>query len=187
MSSDPTYFKSPAALKKWFSKYAACAEELVIGFMKTSTGTASVSWPQAVDEALCVGWIDGVRRRIDDERYKIRFSPRKAGSNWSAVNIKRVAELEAEGRMTPAGRTALSKRTEAKSKTASYEQVTAPELSEAEIRRFKPLPKAWAFYQAFPASYKKKVTWWVISAKQEATRDKRLARLIRACESGKRL
>lgn len=187
MPSEPNYFKNPAALKRWFSKNAASAEELVIGFMKTSTGTASVSWSQAVDEALCVGWIDGVRHRIDDERYKIRFTPRKAGSNWSAVNIKRVAELEAERRMTSAGLAAFSKRTEAKSKTASYEQITAPELTDAEVRQFKPFPGAWAFYQALPASYKKKVTWWVVSAKQEATRSKRLSLLIDACACRKRL
>ena len=187
MSNEPTYFKNPAALKRWFSKNAASAEELVIGFMKTSTGTASMSWSQAVDEALCVGWIDGVRYRIDDERYKIRFTPRKIGSNWSAVNIKRVAELEAEGRMTPAGRAAFSKRTEARSKTASYEQVTAPELTDAEIRQFKSFPGALDFYRALPASYKKKVTWWVISAKQESTRGERLSRLVSACACKKRL
>lgn len=187
MPSEPKYFKNPAALRRWFAKYAASSEELVAGFMKTGTGAASISWAQAVDEALCVGWIDGVRHRIDDERYKIRFTPRRAGSNWSGVNIKRFAELEAEGRMTPAGRAAFSKRTEARSKTASYEQAVTPELSNAQIKQFEATQGAWDFYQALPASYKIKVTWWVVSAKHEATRNKRLSLLIDACSRGKRL
>src|SRR5688572_17013681 len=122
VTTEPTYFESSAALKRWFSKNATTARELVVGFMKVGSGAASVAWPEAVDEALCVGWIDGVRHRIDDRRYRIRFTPRKAGSNWSAVNIKRATGLAAEGRMKPAGLAAFAQRTEAKSKTASYEQ-----------------------------------------------------------------
>lgn len=174
MSAEPQYFETAAALKRWFGKNSASAEQLIVGFVKTSTGAASVSWPEAVDEALCVGWIDGVRHRIDNERYKIRFTPRKPGSNWSAANIKRVAELEAEGRMQPAGLAAFAQRTEARSRTASYEQALAPELTGEEQKQLKQAPGAWAYYQALPASYKKKITWWVISAKQESTRSKRL-------------
>lgn len=187
MPTEPKYFEDAAALKRWFSKHAATAEELVVGFMKASTSLASVSWPEAVDEALCVGWIDGVRQRIDDKRYKIRFTPRKPSSNWSAVNIKRVGELKAEGRMRPAGLAAFARRTETKSRTASYEQETAPELTDTEVKQLKQANGAWAFYQALPASYKRKVTWWVVSAKQESTRIKRLSRLIEACAQGKRL
>ena len=187
MPSEPTYFGSPAELRKWFGEHAGSAGELVIGFMKTRTGAGGITWAQAVDEALCVGWIDSVRHRIDDERYRIRFTPRKARSNWSAVNIRRVAELEAEGRMTPAGRAAFAKRTETRSRTASYEQADAPELADAEIKRFKLLPGAWEFYVALPASYRKKITWWVVSAKQESTRYKRLSLLLDACACGRRL
>lgn len=187
MPNEPRYFKNASELRRWLDKNAASADELVVGFMKVTSGKASVSWPEAVDEALCAGWIDGVRHRIDDERYKIRFTPRKAGSNWSAVNIKRVAELQAQGRMKPLGLAAFSQRTEAKSKTASYEQATFPEFTDVEIGQFKPYPGALAFYQALPTSYRKKVTWWVVSAKQEATRSKRLSHLIDACARGKRL
>lgn len=187
MSGEPKYFRTFAALNRWFAKNSATANELVIGFMKTGSGVASVSWPQAVDEALCVGWIDGVRHRVDDARYTIRFAPRKAGSTWSAINIRRVAELEAEGRMTAAGRAIFAKRTEAKSRTASYEQAAAPGFSDAEMMQFKSSPGAWAFYESLPASYRKKATWWVVSAKQEATRAKRLSRLVDACAREQRL
>lgn len=187
MPAEPKYFKSASALQKWFSKNCATAEDLTVGFVKTGAGTPSVTWPEAVDEALCVGWIDGVRNRIDDERYKIRFTPRKPGSNWSAINIKRATALKAAGRMTPAGLAAFAKRTEAKSRTASYEQATAPEFSSAELKLFRKHPSAWAFYAALPPSYKKKLTWWVVSAKQESTRSNRLSQFIEACVQGKRL
>jgi len=187
MPTEPKYFKNAAALKHWFSKNAATAEELVVGFMKTGTGAASVSWPEAVDEALCVGWIDGVRHRLDDARYKIRFTPRKPGSNWSAVNIRRAAALQAEGRMNPAGLAAFAQRSEARSRTASYEQNAHPEFSAAEQSRFRKTPGAWAFYEALPASYRKKVTWWVVSAKLPATRNRRLLQLVEACAHGQRL
>jgi uncharacterized protein YdeI (YjbR/CyaY-like superfamily) len=187
MVAEPKYFESATALRKWFIKNAATTDDLVVGFMKTNTGTPSVTWPEAVDEALCVGWIDGVRHRIDDERYKIRFTPRRLNSNWSAVNIKRATELEAAGRMKPAGLAAFARRAEAKSRTASYEQATLPELSHAEVMLFKQRPSAWAFYEALPPSYKKKMLWWTVSAKQASTRSKRLSRLIEACAQGRRL
>ena len=155
--------------------------------MKTATAVASVSWPEAVDEALCVGWIDGVRHRVDEARYRIRFAPRAAHSNWSAVNIARVAALQAEGRMTAAGLAAFGRRSEAKSRTASYEQMAPVAFGAAEIARFKRAPEAWAFLEALPPGYRKKLTWWVLSAKQQATRDKRLQQFIEACAAGKRL
>jgi uncharacterized protein YdeI (YjbR/CyaY-like superfamily) len=174
-------------LKRWFSRNAPSASELVVGFMKTSTGCPSVSWPEAVDEALCVGWIDGVRHRIDDQRYQIRFTPRRPGSHWSAINIKRVAALEAEGRMKPAGLAAFSARTEARSRRGSYEQAATPALAHEEVDQFKRLTAAWAYFESLPPGYKKKATWWVISAKRPSTRSRRLTQLIEACAQGRRL
>jgi uncharacterized protein YdeI (YjbR/CyaY-like superfamily) len=187
VSVEPKYFRNTAQLQRWFARNAGTADELVVGFMKSGSGQASITWPEAVDEALCVGWIDGVRHRIDDERYRIRFTSRKAGSNWSDVNIRRVAELEAQGRMTPAGLAAFARRTEARSRTASYEQAATPGFTAAQADRFKALPGAWQFYESLPPSYKKKVTWWVVSAKRQETRDKRLEQLIEACTRGQRL
>jgi hypothetical protein len=123
-----------------------------------------MTWPQAVDEALCFGWIDGVRRRVDDDRYQIRFTPRKPGSTWSAVNIDRFAELQKQGRVTPAGIAAFEQRTEKKSRTYSYEQAESPEFNPAETKEFKRNKPAWAFFEALPPSYRRKVVWWIRSA-----------------------
>ena len=153
MSAPPIFFKDPAALRAWFAQHGAQASELIVGFVKIHTGKATLTWPQAVDEALSFGWIDGVRTSIDENHYKIRFSPRKPNSNWSAVNIKRVPELEAEGKMTKAGLAVFALRTEAKSRTGSYEQSEFPELSVAEFAEFKKSKAAWAFYQDLPPSH----------------------------------
>jgi uncharacterized protein YdeI (YjbR/CyaY-like superfamily) len=139
-----------------------------------------------VDEALCFGWIDGVRQRIDEHHYKFRFSPRQPASRWSAVNIRRVPELEAAGRMTQAGLNAFALRTEARSRTASYEQPEFPELSAAETAEFKKHKAAWAFYERLPPSYRRKVNWLIISAKQASTRARRLQALVSACAAGRR-
>lgn len=187
MASESIYFESAAALQRWFHDHAAHASELIAGFMKKGSTQPSVTWPEAVDEALCVGWIDGVRHRIDDERYKIRFTPRKASSHWSAVNIKRIAVLQAEGRMTATGLAAFEKRTEARSGKAAYEQAAMPELNAAELGLLGKNPAAWACFQTLPPSYLKRVIWHVVSAKQPATREKRLSLLIQACAQGRRL
>ena len=186
MSALPTYFKDATALRAWFAEHSAHASELIVGFVKTHTGKATLTWAQAVDEALCFGWIDGVRTSIDEGHYKIRFSPRKPNSNWSAVNIKRLPELEAEGRVTKAGLAAFALRTEAKSRTGSYEQEKFPELSAAELVEFRKSKSAWAFYEKLPPSYRRKVNWLIISAKQEATRARRFTALVAACAEGRR-
>jgi uncharacterized protein YdeI (YjbR/CyaY-like superfamily) len=186
VSVPPIFFKDATALRSWLTEYSAHASEVVVGFVKTHTGKATLTWPQAVDEALCFGWIDGVRTSIDDNHYKIRFSPRKPISNWSAVNIKRMPELEAEGRMTTAGLAAFARRTEAKSRTGSYEQEEFPQLSVAEKAEFRKNKPAWAFYEKLPPSYKRKVIWLIISAKQETTRAKRFTALVAACAEGRR-
>jgi uncharacterized protein YdeI (YjbR/CyaY-like superfamily) len=187
MPTAPTFFANAQDLREWLVQHGARNVELIVGFVKTHTGRASLTWPLAVDEALCFGWIDGVRHRIDDNHYKIRFTRRKPGSRWSAVNIKRVPELEAEGRMTKAGLAAFALRTEERSRTASYEQTEFPELSAAQTKEFKKNKPAWAFYQTLPPSYRRKVNWLIISAKQQATRDKRFQSLVAACAEGRRL
>lgn len=186
MSAAPTFFARAEDLRAWLEEHAARESELIVGFVKTHTGKATLTWPQAVDEALCFGWIDGVRTSIDANHYKIRFSPRKAGSRWSAVNIERVPELQAQGRMTAAGLSVFAQRSEARSRTASYEQKEFPELSESEWADFKRNAQAWAFYEKLPPSYRRKVNWLIISAKQEATRKKRFLALVAACAAGRR-
>jgi uncharacterized protein YdeI (YjbR/CyaY-like superfamily) len=185
-SVPPIFFKDSAALRAWFAEHAAQAPELLVGFVKTHTGKATLTWPQAVDQALCFGWIDGVRTGIDESHYKIRFSPRKPNSNWSAVNIKRVPELEAEGRMTKAGLAAFALRTEARSRTGSYEQEEFPKLSSAELIEFRQNEPAWAFYEKLPLSYRRKVNWLIVSAKLASTRSRRFSALLAACAEGRR-
>ena len=185
-ATPPTFFADAAALREWFVHYSHSAPELIVGFVKTHTGRATLTWPQAVDEALCFGWIDAVRRRIDAEHYQIRFTRRRPNSHWSAVNIKRVPELVAADKMTEAGLAAFALRTEARSRTASYEQKKFPELSAAELAGLKRNRAAWAFYQKLPPGYRRKVNWLIISAKRPATRTKRFQALITACAEGRR-
>lgn len=148
-----------------------------MGFYKKDSGKKSITWPQSVDEALCVGWIDGLRRSIDEVSYKIRFTPRKPRSTWSAVNIKRAGELIEQGLMQPAGLKAFAARKENRSGIYSYEQ-RSPELPDQYAKKLKKNSAAWKFFQAQPPSYRKAANWWVLSAKQEETRLRRLDKLI---------
>ncbi len=156
-----------------------------LGYYKKASGTPSVTWPESVDEALCFGWIDGLRKTIDAERYMIRFTPRRVGSIWSAVNIQRVKELQAGGRMQPAGERAFAMRQDEKSAVYAYEQRQSAQLPEADLQQFQANSAAWAFFQSQPPSYQRAAAWWVISAKQEATQRKRLATLIADSEAGR--
>ena len=185
-AADVRFFKTPAELRRWFAKHHASEDFLWVGFYKKDTGEPSVTWPESVDEALVVGWIDGIRKRIDEQRYKIRFTPRRRGSVWSAINIARVEELAKAGRMRPAGLDAFALRRENRSGIYSYEQRAAalPEPYAAMLAANK---RAEAFFAAQPPSYRKLACWWVVSAKQEETRSKRLGKLIDACVAGKRL
>ena len=183
----PTFFATPSAFRHWFEAHAGLATELLVGFHKVGTGRPSMSWSQSVDEALCFGWIDGVRKRVDDASYTIRFTPRKAGSIWSAINIAKVAQLQSEGRMTPAGAAAFARRTDAKSMVYAYEQEVAAELSPAELDAFERNKAAWKFFDASPPGYKKVILHWVCTAKKPETRAARLAKLIEACAVGLRL
>ena len=180
MSDGPRFFATPERLRVWFARNAASAAELVLGFHKVGSGRPSVTWPQAVDEALCVGWIDGVRQRIDEHTYKIRFTRRKATSIWSQVNIDRVAALAAQGRMTEPGHAAFARRIAKKSAIYAYEQAEVPELAPAELKRFKVERAAFAWFEQQAPSYRKRMLWWVASAKKAATREARLLKLIEA-------
>lgn len=171
------YFRSPADLRDWFEQHHQTAQELWVGYHKKSSGVSSITWPESVDEALCFGWIDGIRKSVDETRYTIRFTPRRPGSTWSAVNIERVLALKEAGRMHPAGLQAFEARQENKSGIYSYEQ-RRDQLDEPYASLLQNNQAAWDFYQAQPASYRKAVNWWVVSAKMEETRRKRLAQLI---------
>jgi uncharacterized protein YdeI (YjbR/CyaY-like superfamily) len=179
----PTFFATPIDLRKWFAKHHKSATELLIGYHKRHTGKPSVTWQESVDEALCVGWIDGIRKSLDADSYTIRFTRRRAGSIWSAVNIRRVAVLDKEGRMQPAGLEAFARRKENKSGIYSYEQ-RPQDLPEPYATEFRKNKKAWTFFQAQIPSYRKATTWWVISAKKEETRLHRVRVLISRCASG---
>ncbi len=187
MTNSPKFFQTAEDFREWLSIHARTETELVVGFHKRHTGRATLTWPESVDEALCFGWIDGKRQRIDEDRYMIRFTPRRPNSHWSAVNIQRVMELQTEGRMQAAGLDAYELRTESRSRKAAYEQEAFPELSAAHVREFKRNKSAWSFYQKLPAGYRKKVNWHILSAKQEETRERRFQALVAACADGKRL
>jgi len=182
----PRFFKTPAAFRKWLAANHAKSKELWVGFYKKDSGKPSITWPESVDEALCFGWIDGVRKRLDDESYVIRFSPRKPSSIWSAVNIRNVERLIKEDRMQPAGTKAYQARREFRSGIYSYEQ-RSPELVEPYASTFKDNKAAWEFFSAQPAGYRKMMNWWIVSAKREETRCERLAKLIKASESRERI
>jgi uncharacterized protein YdeI (YjbR/CyaY-like superfamily) len=180
-----TYFETPAQLRKWFRAHAASADELWVGFYKKDSGKPSITWPESVDEALCVGWIDGIRKRIDDTSYKIRFTPRRKGSIWSAVNIRRIAALSEERRMRPGGLKAFEARIENKSGIYSYEQ-RRDRLEEPWNTMLRKHKAAWDFFQAQPPSWRKQIGWWIISAKQEETRMKRFESLVKRATAGRR-
>lgn len=183
---EPLFFTTSDDLQKWFFRHHATRSELWVGFYKKGSGKPSITWPESVDEALCVGWIDGIRKSIDADSYKIRFTPRRRGSIWSAVNIRRVEALTNESRMLPAGLRAFAARKENKSGIYSYEQRRA-ELEEPYESLLRENEAAWEFFRAQPPSYRKALSWWVTSAKQEATRQKRLQKLIEECARGRRL
>ncbi len=182
----PTYFAHPGELRRWFEQNHTTVDELWVGFYKKATGIPSVDWPQSVDEALCFGWIDGIRKKIDEKSYMIRFTPRRANSHWSAVNIANVKRLKKEGLMTPAGIEAFNQRTAKRSKQFSYEQETV-ELAPPYLQKIKQDPAAWAFFNNLAPSYQKASRYWVMSAKQEKTRLRRLEQLIGSSAAGKKI
>jgi uncharacterized protein YdeI (YjbR/CyaY-like superfamily) len=183
--SEPIYFESPAAFRAWLEEHHATETEVWVGMWKKATGKQGLSWAQAVDEALCFGWIDGVMRRVDDERHIQRFSPRKPSSNWSAINIANVERLRKEGRMRPAGEAAFARRRDDRTAVYSHEQRRNPQLSPEEQAQLEADEAAWAYFSARPPSYRRQATWWVISAKRPETRARRLATLIADSAAGR--
>jgi uncharacterized protein YdeI (YjbR/CyaY-like superfamily) len=185
--AEPVYFATPEDFRAWLGEHAGAATELVVGFHKVGSGVPSMTWPQSVDEALCVGWIDGVRKRVDELRYQIRFTPRRPGSIWSAVNIARVQALAAEGRMQPAGLAAHAKREAHRSAVYLYEQADEPVWPAAMLKRFKANKPAWRWFEAQPPGWRKQMLRRVLHAKQQATSERRLDQLIAASAEGRRL
>ena len=179
-----TFFPTLVDLRDWFAKNAGSSVELLVGLYKKDSGKPSITWPESVDEALCVGWIDGIRKSINESSYSIRFTPRKTSSNWSAVNIKRVAELIAQNRMTPAGLKAFEARRDDRSAIYTYEQRHTAELTAAETEQFMANKQAWTWFQVATPSYRKTALHWVVSAKREETRQKRLTTLIEDSANG---
>jgi uncharacterized protein YdeI (YjbR/CyaY-like superfamily) len=182
----PTFFPAPADLRRWLEKNHAKVAELWVGFHKKGSGRPSITWPEAVDEALCFGWIDGVRYRVDEFSYRIRFTPRKPKSVWSNINVKRVAALKKLGRMTAAGLAAFAKADPKRSGVYAYERSNATLGADYE-KKLKANRKAWTFFKAQAPWYQRTLTYWVVSAKQEETRQRRLAMLIADSEAGRRM
>ena len=183
----PQFFATPTQFRQWLAANASVSIELIVGFHKVGSGRPSIGWSEAVDEALCVGWIDGVRKRIDEHTYQIRFTPRRPTSIWSAINIAKFHRLQADCRIQPAGAKAFAHRTDAKSVIYAYEQEEPSSLSNQEVREFKKHPTAWRFLEATPHGYRKVVLHWVVRAKKTDTRAARLAKLFEACVAGERL
>jgi uncharacterized protein YdeI (YjbR/CyaY-like superfamily) len=177
-------FASTDELRAWFDANHDTATELWLGYWKKGTGRPSVTWTLAVDEALCVGWIDGVLQRIDEERHAQRFTPRRKGSNWSAVNVAKAGRLIAEGRMRPAGLRAFESRTPERTAVYSYERAIEP-LTDEELARFRSNAEAWADWERRPPSYRRGATAWVNGAKRASTRERRLATLIEDSSAGR--
>ena len=184
-NSEPTFFATPDEFRAWLEANHETATELLVGFYKKGTGKPSITWPESVDQALCFGWIDGIRRSLGDEAYTIRFTPRKARSTWSAVNIRRVEELNRLGLMRPAGLKAFDARTEDNSGIYSYEQREQARFREEHESQFRANEAAWAFFEARPRSYRQAAVRWVETAKREETRARRLATLIEDSAAGR--
>ncbi len=181
------YFSGPEAFRAWLEEHHGGETEVLVGFHKRGTGKPSLTWPQSVDEALCFGWIDGVRKRVDEARYTIRFTPRKPKSIWSAINIARVAELEKLGRMRPAGRAAFALRDETRSRIYAYERRKSAELSPEQAAELRANKKAWAYFSAKASWYQRNSVHWVVSAKKEETRLRRFATLVECSAAGKNI
>ena len=184
MQPEAHFFATPEDFRTWLKHHHQSSNELLVGFYKKGSGNPSLTWPESVDQALCFGWIDGVRRNIDQDSYSIRFTPRKSTSKWSSVNIKRVTELTALGLMQPAGLKAFEQRTEDRSSVYAYEQRHTIKLNDKQAALFRANKKAWTFFEAQPNWYRKTALWWIMSAKKEETRLKRLTQLIADSEQG---
>src|ERR1700723_964100 len=185
-SGVPTFFETAELFAAWLEEHGAAKSEVIVGYYKRGARRGSMSWPESVDAALCFGWIDGVRKRIDEYSYQIRFTPRKATSIWSRINIERARILQREGKMREAGLKAYSHRREDKSRIYSYEQQKTAALDPASETRFRKAKTAWKFFEAQPPGYRHQVIWRIVSAKRPETRERRLADLIKASQEQRR-
>jgi uncharacterized protein YdeI (YjbR/CyaY-like superfamily) len=183
---EPVFFASPAEFEQWLAANHDHETELWVGFHRKATGQPSLTWPQSVDAALIYGWIDGIRKTVDATRFKIRFTPRKPRSNWSAVNIRRVGELTAQGRMQPAGLEAFARRDESRDRQYSFEN-SPRGLEPGHEREFRENAAAWAFFESQPPGYRRLTIWWIVSARREDTRLRRLRALIADSAAGRRI
>jgi len=183
----PMFFARPGHFRAWLARNHGRATELWVGYYRKGSGRPSITWPKSVDEALGFGWIDGIRKKVNEESYKIRFTPRRPKSTWSAVNIARVAVLTREGRMQPAGLAAFARREESNSARYSFENRESAKLGDADEREFRRDPAAWEFFQSQPGGYRRLAAWWVISARRSETRGKRLQRLIQQSKAKRRI
>ncbi len=181
----PVFFEKPSRFRDWLNLYHDKREEVWVGFRKKNSGQPSITWPEAVREALCYGWIDGIRKSIDDTSYTNRFTRRKQGSTWSRININLANDLIRQGLMQPSGLNAFQHREGKKSGRYSYEQRKTVKLDADFEARFKRNPRAWEFFQSKPPSYRTPAVWWVMDAKQEETRQRRFAKLLEDSENGR--
>ncbi|HZC33602.1 MAG TPA: YdeI/OmpD-associated family protein [Candidatus Bathyarchaeia archaeon] len=179
------FFATPAELRAWLDEHHETADEVIVGAWKKSTGKPTLTWPEIVEEALCVGWIDSIRRSVPGDGWAIRLTPRRKRSIWSAVNVAKVAELRAAGRMRPAGEAAFAARRDDRTAIYSFEQAVDPELEPAETARFRANEAAWRWFSAKSPSFRKQALYWVISAKKPETRERRLATLIQDSAAGR--
>jgi uncharacterized protein YdeI (YjbR/CyaY-like superfamily) len=183
----PVFFATPAEFRRWLERHHASETELLVGFHKKHSGRPSMTWPESVDEALCFGWIDGIRRSAGDDAYTIRFTPRKPTSIWSAVNVRNVERLIAEGRMRPAGLAAFAARSPERTAVYSFDRQSPPQFDADMEARFRKQRRAWSFWESQPPGYRKVATHWVVSARREETRERRLEQLIADCAAGQRI
>ena len=183
----PIFFAKPVTFRAWLEKHHQTKREQWVGFHRKASGRPSITWPEAVDEALCFGWIDGLRKTIDAESYKIRFTPRRPTSNWSAINIRRMKELMRERRVQPAGTKAFHKRVPERSGIYSYENRKLATLNAVETKEFRAENAAWEFFREQAASYRQTAIWWIVSAKRPQTRQDRLRRLIAFSKADRRI
>lgn len=181
------FFAGPAELRAWFEQHHETAAELFVGYWKKGSGQRGVTHPEAIEQALCFGWIDSVGRRIDDQRYQVRFTPRRKGSVWSAVNVAKITELTEAGLMHPAGTRAFENRKPDRVAVYSYEQPTDAVLSDEQIAKFRENPGAWEWFETRSPSYRRSAAHWVVSAKRADTRERRLAQLIADSAAGRKV
>jgi uncharacterized protein YdeI (YjbR/CyaY-like superfamily) len=184
--SEPRFFATRAKWRAWLERNHAKKTELVVGFHKVGTGRLSITYDESVEEALCFGWIDGVRRGIDETSYSMRFTPRRPKTYWSTVNLNRYAKLQAEGRVAPAGIEAYERREDDVDRRYSFERESIA-LDPDQVAALRANEAAWTFWEAQPPGYRKLATWWVVSPKREATRQAHLEKLIEHSAKGERI